>query len=263
MVIPGKQAFFVAVFVVNVTVHQLYIIIVYIYHRYDRSSLIDFSLSLSLLYLTCRSKEEMYRYLSIDIGHDNLDQRDPSFVKPAVDSCLANFFSPEDREVNCEKCKVGKIATQTMNIISKPKVMLLHLKRFIAVERPIAGTNDSELIFKKNKIPVELTTTLSIDKLLTKNNSKNDDNNNKSVLETTCALPSTKEYRLKSVVHHIGNTANSGHYTTDALRANPDDDGNDQWVFYDDGVTAERSLERVVQTAKNQKTAYMLMYSLD
>ena len=75
----------------------------------------------------------MYRYLSIDIGHNNAGPRDPGFVKPAVDSCLANFFAPEDREVNCEKCKVGKIATQTMKILSVPKVILLHLKRFIVV----------------------------------------------------------------------------------------------------------------------------------
>ena len=193
----------------------------------------------------------MYRYLSIDIGHDNVDQRDPSFVKPAVDSCLANFFSSEDREVNCEKCEVGKIATQTMKILSKPKVMMLHLKRFIVVERPIAGTNDSEIIFKKNKIPVELTTKLSVDDLLISSS-------NKSV--GTASLP--EEYRLKSIVYHIGNTANSGHYTTDAVRSNHDD-GKDQWVSYDDGVTVERSLERVVETAKNQKTAYMLMYSID
>jgi len=198
-----------------------------------------------------RSKEEMYRYLSIDIGHDNADPRDPGFVKPAVDSCLANFFAPEDREVNCEKCKVGKIATQTMKILSMPKVILLHLKRFIAVERPIAGTKETELVFKKNKVPVDLTTNLAVGKLLTSNQSSG----------TACPLPQDK-YRLKSIVHHIGNTANSGHYTTDALRADPED-GKDQWVSFDDGVAVERSLERVTQTTSNQKTAYTLLYSID
>ena len=194
----------------------------------------------------------MYRYLSIDIGHDNAEPRDPGFVKPAVDSCLANFFHPEDREVNCEKCKVGKIATQTMKILSMPKVILLHLKRFMVVEKPVVGShNETEFVFKKNKVPVELTTDLSVDKLLTKNQSSG----------TKSAVAADK-YRLKSVVYHIGNTANSGHYTTDALRVNPED-GREQWVSFDDGVTMEENLEAIVQKPKNQKTAYMLLYSTD
>ena len=198
-----------------------------------------------------RSKEEMYRYLSIDIGDGNFNLRDPNFIQPKVDSCLKRFFSAEDREVNCEKCEEGKIATQTMKILSKPKVMLLHLKRFFMDERQITENDNStstEIVLKKNKVPVELTTELSIDKLLA----------NESI-ETS--LPSN-EYRLKSIVYHIGNTANSGHYTTDALRKDINT-GKDQWVSYDDGVTVEKSIEEVVQQTKNQKTAYMLMYSVD
>mmetsp|Transcript_11045 Transcript_11045/g.23417 ORF Transcript_11045/g.23417 Transcript_11045/m.23417 type:complete len:208 (-) Transcript_11045:99-722(-) len=196
------------------------------------------------------SKEEMHRYLSIDIGHKNFDPRDPEFVKPAVDSCLAKFFSPEDREINCEKCMVGKIATQTMKILSLPKVILLHLKRFIAVERHSTFTDKTELVFKKNKVPVELSQTLSIDKTLLV--SKNSDSK-----ESTVGID---KYSLKSIVHHIGDTANSGHYTTDALRKNPKD-GTDQWVSYDDGVTYEKSPEAVALSTTNQKTAYMLLYT--
>jgi ubiquitin C-terminal hydrolase len=198
-----------------------------------------------------RSKEEMYRYLSIDVGDGNFNLRDPNFIQPKVDLCLKRFFSAEDREVNCEKCEEGKIATQTMKILSKPKVILLHLKRFFVAERQITEKDNStstEIVLKKNKVPVELTTKLSIDKLLA----------NESI-ETS--LPSN-EYSLKSIVYHIGNTANSGHYTTDALRKDLDT-GKDQWVSYDDGVTVEKSIEGVVQQTKNQKTAYMLMYSVD
>jgi len=196
-----------------------------------------------------RSKEEMYRYLSIDIGDGTFDLQDPNFIKPRVDLCLTSFFSAEDREINCEKCKGGKIATQTMKVLSKPKVMLLHLKRFFMVERQTTDKDNSpssEIILKKNKVPVELTTKLSIDNLLA----------NKPIGTSL----SSKEYRLKSIVYHIGNTASSGHYTTDALRR---DEGKDQWVSFDDGVTVEKSLDKVVETPKNQKTAYMLMYSID
>lgn len=192
----------------------------------------------------------MHRYLSIDIGHENLDPRDPGFVKPAVDSCLARFFSPEDREINCEKCRVGKIATQTMEIVSLPRVILLHLKRFIAVERYSALTDKTKLVFKKNKVPVELSRTLSIDETLLVDK-KNSGADGKRIID---------EYGLKSIVHHIGDTANSGHYTTDALRKNPED-GTDRWVSYDDGVTDEKSPEAVALSTTNQKTAYMLLYT--
>jgi ubiquitin C-terminal hydrolase len=196
-----------------------------------------------------RFKVEMYRYLPIDIG-DEINLRDPNFIQPRVDSCLNRFFSAEDREVKCEKCKEGKIATQTMKILSKPKVMLLHLKRFFVAERQIIEKDNStstEIVSKK-RVPVELTTKLSIDKLLA----------NESI-ETS--LPSN-EYSLKSIVYHIGNTANSGHYTTDALRKDLDT-GKDQWVSYNDAVTVEKSIEEVVQQEENKKTAYMLMYSVD
>ncbi len=194
-----------------------------------------------------RSKEEMYRYLSIDIGQDIADSGDAKSVKPAVDSCLANFFAPEDREVNCEKCEEGTVATQTMKILSVPKVVLLHLKRFMVVEKQ-GAEETTELVFKKNKVPVELTTDLSLGKLLSKN-------------QFSSKLP-MENYGLKSIAHHLGNTANSGHYTADAMRADPED-GGDRWVSFDDGIVAEKSLDKIVQSARNQRTAYMLLYSRD
>merc|ERR1712194_402077 len=103
-----------------------------------------------------------------------------------------------------------------------------------------------------NKIPVELTTTLSVGKLLS-------DNQSNKTSESLGVLPSN-EYYLKSIVHHIGDTANPGHYTTDAQRADPED-GKERWVSFDDAVTVEKSLERVVQSTRNQRTAYMLLYS--
>ena len=189
-----------------------------------------------------RCKEETYRYLSIDIGNGIIHEDNPKFIKPRIDSCLSDFFGAEDRHVNCEKCKDGKVATQTMKILSKPKVALIHLKRFFVVEKQITDRNNcpsKEIVLQKNRVPVELTPKLSIDNLLAK----------KSI--------SSEEYHLKSIVYHIGNTANSGHYTTDALRRHKE---KDQWVSYDDGVTDEKSFDKTVQSTKNQKTAYMLTY---
>jgi hypothetical protein len=101
----------------------------------------------------------MYRYLSIDIDGWDFDPQNPEACKPSVDRCLELFFSPEDREVKCEKCEVGRIATQTMTILSQPKAMLLHLKRFVMVETMATddanGASSStglEMCFKKNKV---------------------------------------------------------------------------------------------------------------
>jgi ubiquitin C-terminal hydrolase len=63
-------------------------------------------------------------------------------------------------------------------------------------------------------------------------------------------------YSLKSLVHHHGNTASSGHYTADALRG-------DTWVSFDDGVTSETTLDDIVDTKQKQEKVYMLMYSLE
>jgi ubiquitin carboxyl-terminal hydrolase 10 len=72
----------------------------------------------------------------------------------------------------------------------------------------------------------------------------------------------TDEYGLKAVVYHHGNTANSGHYTADALRTEPDGTKT-TWVSYDDKITSETGLDSVVNSTAHQKSAYLLMYSFD
>lgn len=62
--------------------------------------------------------------------------------------------------------------------------------------------------------------------------------------------PQEEKYNLKSVVHHIGTTAFSGHYTADALR------DDDEWITFDDAQAFESSPTR------NQRTAYMVLYAL-
>jgi ubiquitin C-terminal hydrolase len=69
-------------------------------------------------------------------------------------------------------------------------------------------------------------------------------------------------YNLKSVVCHIGSTANSGHYTADAIRVS-ESKRSATWVSFDDGMTSVTSTEQVIKDEKNQRTAYMLLYTLD
>lgn len=75
---------------------------------------------------------------------------------------------------------------------------------------------------------------------------------------TTAMRPS--RYELCGIVHHLGSTASSGHYTADARRE--DADGSKIWVSYDDAMTYVAKKERLLRSERNQRTAYMVMYSM-
>ena len=71
------------------------------------------------------------------------------------------------------------------------------------------------------------------------------------------------EYSIRSIVHHIGSTANSGHYTADAMRFFPDDkEKPNQWMSFDDGITMHAGNDVLTNVSK-QKTAYMLLYTTE
>ena len=55
----------------------------------------------------------MYRHLSLDVGTENTD------CHATLQKGLKEFFAPEKREITCEKCIEGKVATQTMEIVKK------------------------------------------------------------------------------------------------------------------------------------------------
>ena len=72
---------------------------------------------------------------------------------------------------------------------------------------------------------------------------------------------SLKPYEIRAVVHHIGKTADSGHYTADAVRFR-DETNDEQWVSYDDAVTEELTVDQTLDELNKQRTAYMVLYSL-
>lgn len=233
--------------------------------------------------LTCdscgyaRNKEEMYRHLSIDVEDENAssfgtqgENRLPWSVQQGIDQ----FFAPEKREIKCEKCNDGTTATQTLQILSRPKALLLHLKRFVVAEKPrVEVTNvDSEddtkenasepkrappveMTIRKNKAPVVLDSTISLGPIVPVEADK--ENSQDGPMAT---------YDVKSVAHHIGGTAWSGHYTCDAVReseskiSSPSQKKTEQWVSFDDGVTSATTADQILKSEKSQKTAYMLLY---
>lgn len=140
-----------------------------------------------------------------------------------------------------------------MRILSRPRALLLHLKRFKMVEHRTKGDDGKDEVsysFQKNKAPVELNDKVSLDRFLS-------DKATASVLSS--------DYSLRSIVHHIGTTANSGHYTADALRETSKDGkaSTQQWVSYDDSTSIETTLGEIQKSLPNRKTAYMLLYSTD
>jgi len=216
-----------------------------------------------------RSKDEMYRHLSVDVGEDS------DLDKWSVERSLKQFFEPEQRELKCEKCVSGKTATQTMNVISCPKALLLHFKRFIvSQEMKSSGGEDSgkennksdsqprmEMVLRKNKVKIPLEESLSINPFVSKD-------------EET---PPGK-YHLRGVVHHVGISAFSGHYTAcdkRTLKEGEDDDdktksddGNspkdtgEQWVFFDDRAGTKKDLGWVTSNERNQRNCYMAVYEM-
>lgn len=125
-----------------------------------------------------RSKDEMYRHLSVDVGEDSeLDTW-------TVERSLQQFFQPERRELKCERCESGETATQTLEIISwsvrfyiikstfhimfdllqlivfanhcylrSPKVLLLHFKRFIVTQEMKVGRSEGDRNENKQAVP--------------------------------------------------------------------------------------------------------------
>ena len=174
--------------------------------------------------------------------------------------------------------------------------MLLHLKRFVYEEKPIALTSTNkeeqgsvqasgedktrprhqvEITFRKNRAPVVITEHLSLEKFIGEDSrtvSKNADSSSGNL------------YSIKSLVYHIGARASSGHYTADAIRicskkrykedeeeesaqgghAEKDSTAaKSEWVNFDDARTTVTTLSEILASERRRKTAYMILYTLE
>ncbi len=75
-------------------------------------------------------------------------------------------------------------------------------------------------------------------------------------------------YHLCGVVHHVGNTAFSGHYTTCAKRrlveesAESSPNVEEQWVLFDDAEGERRTIDYVIGDKGNKENCYMALYEL-
>jgi uncharacterized UBP type Zn finger protein len=66
-----------------------------------------------------RTKEEMYRNLSIDVVDTTVNEANSKPSDVSVESGLSHFFQEEIREIKCERCSEGTHASQTQRILSR------------------------------------------------------------------------------------------------------------------------------------------------
>jgi ubiquitin C-terminal hydrolase len=207
--------------------------------------------------LTCdsckysRCHDESFLHLSLEIG--------PGCG--SVDDGLRRFFSPETREIKCEKC-FGESATQTMEITELPKALVVHFKRFI-VE---VSSDYSSVSYRKNQSAVSFDPEMSLEagpgSVLAE------------FLAHDCEPPVSTgkplSYCLRSVVNHMGASASCGHYTADAFReyegSNDDDSGSSsgerrrRWTRFNDSLVTPISASDAIESS--QRTAYLALYEL-
>jgi len=232
--------------------------------------------------LTCdschytRSHEESFRYLSIEVGSgaDNMTSSHDQTVTEGI----RKFFSPEKRELKCEKC-FCESATQTMEIIQLPRALLLHMKRFIVDISP----DYSRISYRKNQAAIEFGEELSLNSddqcgilgdFLGKDVQYPFSINKRTIAsddESSCSENDVAEttFKIRSIVNHIGSSASCGHYTADARKLYKKKDkvqSNDieieknlEWTRFNDSYVS-RINDCDAMQGQAQKTAYMLMY---
>ena len=82
-----------------------------------------------------------------------------------------------------------------------------------------------------------------------------------------------RNYHLRGVVHHIGESAFSGHYTSCAKRILKDTQGDssdttnaqdneEEWVLFDDRVGTPKPASYVLENERNQRNCYLVVYEL-
>jgi len=180
-----------------------------------------------------RSHVELYNHLSFEVPANNS-------IIFTVEDALAKFFVSETLSLTCEHCGSSS-AIQKSEIQNPPRALLIHLKRFT-----VKGTWEN-LKIQKNCSPVEFHKYLSLYPFM------------------AARCPSTKPmYRLKSIVHHIGSSADCGHYVTDALYPQIREQSRKrsklfQWYRFNDSVVIPTSWREV---ESSNKSAYMLLYEL-
>ena len=183
------------------------------------------------------SCQETFNCLALEVhGHDISDD------EWSVSQGFAKYFSTEKIEnFQCEECNNSTSCTMCTTIVSRPKALLLQLKRF-------AYDNDQ---MQKRSEKVALTKDISLEKFV-----------DVQPVDETQQVEENKSsfmYSLTGVVFHKGRTPFSGHYTADALRKSTNSQEK-EWVNFNDLATAKSSFEHV-NNEISQTNNYLVIYN--
>jgi ubiquitin C-terminal hydrolase len=143
-----------------------------------------------------------------------------------LQTCLQNHFT--EHFVKDYRHRDRTVRAYHQQLLSKlPNVLCIHFKRFVwAVDRPV-----------KLSEKVRFDDVISI---------------KPEWLASNLDGGSTRRYRLYSVVEHVGERVDRGHYVCCAM------DADNTWQHFDDVKVSERDLSSVL----HQSQAYVLFYEL-
>ena len=253
-------------------------------------------------HLTCdsckytRSHEEVFRHLSIEVRSASEKDVVESCHKRSIQEGLRKFFQEEKRELSCEKC-FFESATQASEVTKLPKSLIVHLKRFIVD----ISADYTSISYRKNRAAIEFGDRLSLQesdqdgilgevlandvkiprkrmRSLTSTDSddgtmscSDDEFEAMSIASEQSYIDVSQKnhhYKIRSVVNHIGQSAQCGHYTADAHKIYSNDAETHEagyvrkWTRFNDSFVSQID-ESVSMGRTSQETAYMIMYELE
>ncbi|XP_041964345.1 ubiquitin carboxyl-terminal hydrolase 37-like isoform X2 [Alosa sapidissima] len=219
---------------------------------------------------TCNScrlsveRREDYNHLSIPSSHQG-----------TVTDSLAQFFKTTELEWACSSCP-GRAASEELQFVTLPRVLVLHLKRFggvslqksecsigIAPELSLPSHQQRggfvEQLMPSLEMPYYTPSTSpasshsSSSSLVLRDSGEGagePDSMASHLIKTEC---NTTTYHLESVVSHLGDSMESGHYICDVAEG----DGS-TWLCFNDNIVSRKTKEDVLQ--ERASTAYLLFY---
>jgi ubiquitin carboxyl-terminal hydrolase 8 len=179
-----------------------------------------------------RSRFQNFNCLALEV-HD----RDMSDNEWNIEKSLEQYFSSEKIEnFKCEVCNDSISCTMYTTVVSRPRAILVQLKRF-------AYENNQ---MRKRSEKVAPTKVISLENYIDQ--------------QQTGETASSFMYGLTGVVFHKGTTPFSGHYIADALRRSANSQEK-EWVNFNDEFAAKSSFE-LVNSTRSQSENYMLLYNI-
>jgi ubiquitin C-terminal hydrolase len=207
-----------------------------------------------------RTNIELHRHLSLDLS-ETAEKEDPWALTKGVE----NFFKPQTVSIKCSKNNCdGESCTKSHRIANLPGALLLHLKRFeVKKQKQISDKNMTvDVAYIKKKTLVKYPASLSLNKYC-------------MPLKDSKGNPiSSFMYELRSVVHHIGDSASRGHYIADALKTipfkcaaskctfqeTPQMPESESWIRFDDAFIKPISIDVALREPESMRNVYMLLY---